>query len=332
LIRTLRLGALAAAAVLIVAGCGGGGSSPEDSAESQPAPPVVMSVTAARVRIASMRAEIRLLGTTVAMRHITLRAPAAGRVMGLELQSGDRVRPGQVVAHVVNREVEAAEQGLEIAQQIDPAEAASLARSVNRYTHHPGIAVTAPENAIVSQRLVSSGQLVTDLEPLADLIDPRSIYVEAAVPVDDISLVRPGMAATVTTPLDPGIDFPARVAALSPNLTPGAATSPVRLQISGSRTISEAGAPVEVRVTTHSAPAAIVIPAAALFEDAATDSFYVFVAGSDGKAHRTRVTVGIRTASEVQTTSGLAAGQLVITSGGYALSDGLRVKVTVAQS
>ncbi len=332
MIRTLRLGALAAAAVLIVAGCGGGGSSPDDSAESQPAPTVVMSVTAARVRIAPMRAELRLLGTTVAMRHITLRAPAAGRVMGLELQSGDRVRPGQVVAHVVNREVEAAEQGLEIAQQIDPAEAASLARSVNRYTHHPGIAVTAPENAIVSQRLVSSGQLVTDLEPLADLIDPRSIYVEAAVPVDDISLVRSGMAATVTTPLDPGIDFPARVAALSPNLTPGAATSPARLQISGSRIISQAGAPVEVRVTTHSAPAAIVIPAAALFEDAATDTFYVFVAGPDGKAHRIRVTVGIRDPGQVQITSGLAPGQLVITSGGYALSDGLQVKVTVAQS
>ncbi len=161
--------------------------------------------------------------------------------MGLELQSGDRVRTGQVVAHVINREVEAAEQGLEVAQQIDPAEAASLARSVNRYTHEPGIAVTAPENAIVSQRLVSSGQLVTDLEPLADLIDPKSIYVEAAVPVDDISLVRPGMSATVTSPLDPGIDFPARVAALSPSFTPGAATSPARLELIGSRTISRSG-------------------------------------------------------------------------------------------
>jgi len=96
--RNSRLGAAAAVAmvgvlslVLILAGCGGGGSTPDDSAESQPAPPVVMAVTAARVRIAPMRAELRLLGTTVAMRHITLRAPAAGRVMGLELQSGDRV-------------------------------------------------------------------------------------------------------------------------------------------------------------------------------------------------------------------------------------------------
>ena len=76
----------------------------------------------------------------------------------------------------------------------------------------------------------------------------------------------------------------------------------------------------------------IVIPSAALFEDAANDSFYVFVAGPDRKAHRTRVTVGIRNSSAVQIISGLTPGQIVITSGGYALSDGLQVKVTVAQS
>jgi hypothetical protein len=56
------------------------------------------------------------------------------------------------------------------------------------------------------------------------------------------------------------------------------------------------------------------------------------VAAPDGKAHRTKVTVRIRTPAEVQITSGLTPGQLVITSGGYALSDGLKVKVTVAQS
>ena len=279
-----------------------------------------------------MRQELRLLGTTVAMRHITLRAPAAGRVTGLDLQSGDRVRTGQVVAHLINREIEAAEHGLEVARQIDPAEAAALSRSVNRYTRGPGIDVTVPENAIVSQRLVSSGQLVNDQEPLVDLIDPKSIYVEAAVPVDEISLVRPGMSATVTSPLNPGVDFPVRVVALSPSFTQGAATTPARLDFLGSRTISEAGAPVEIQVTTKSASDAIAIPPAALFQDAANDSFYVFVAGTDGKAHRTTVAIGIRNPNAVQVTSGLRPGQLVITSGGYALSDGLRVKVTGAQS
>jgi RND family efflux transporter MFP subunit len=175
--------------------------------------------------------------------------------------------------------------------------------------------------------------MVNDLDPLVDLIDPNSIYVEAAVPVDDVSLVRPGMSATVTTALQPGVDYPVRVAALSPIFTQGAAaSSSARMEFVGARKIKDAGAPVEIQVTIKTAPDAIVIPAAALFQDAANDAFYVFVAAPDGKAHRTKVTVGIRTPAEVQITSGLTPGQLVITSGGYALSDGLKVKVTVAQS
>jgi multidrug efflux pump subunit AcrA (membrane-fusion protein) len=330
----LRWASVAAAVAVLLAltGCNQGASF-EEGEGHQEQPPPVMSVTAATVRIAPMREELGLLGTTAAARHISLRAPAAGRVTGFNLQNGDRVRAGQVVGHVINREVEAAEQGLAVAQQIDPSEAAAMARSVGRYTHNAGIAVTAPENAVVAQRIVSSGQMVNDLDPLADLIDRKSIYVEAAVPVDEVSAVRPGMSATVTSPLKPGIEFPARVAALSPDFTPGAAaTASARVEFLGAGRISEAGAPVEVRMTIKSAPDAIVIPSPALFENAADDTFYVFVAGADGRAHRTIVTVGIRAADEVQITSGLAPGQTVITSGGYALSDGLKVKVTSAHT
>jgi multidrug efflux pump subunit AcrA (membrane-fusion protein) len=316
---------------ILVTGCGGGAPQSEENAESQPE--AIMAVTAAPVRVIAMRQELRLLGTTVAMRHITLRAPSAGRVTGLNLQEGDRVSAGEVVGQVVNREIEAAEQGLEVARRIDPDEAAAMAGTLKHYGGGTGIAITAPENAVVSQRIVSSGQMVTDLEALADLIDPKSIYVQAAVPVDEIAQVRPGMTALVTSPLQPAVEFPARVAALSPNFTQGAAAvSTARLEFTSARKIGQAGAPVEIQLITKSAPQAVAIPAAALFEDAANDTFYVFVAGPDGKAHRTSVRLGIRNPEEVQITSGLAPGQFVITSGGYALSDGLKVKVTVPQT
>jgi multidrug efflux pump subunit AcrA (membrane-fusion protein) len=87
-----------------------------------------------------------------------------------------------------------------------------------------------------------------------------------------------------------------------------------------------------VKITTEYVPDAVIIPAAALFQDAANNGYYVFVAGPDGQAHRATVAVGIRTQSQVQVTSGLKPGQIVITSGGYALSDGLKVNLTVAQN
>ncbi len=315
---------------LAIGGCRAGGGSAGDDDTAAPLPVVVtMTVAAVPVAVSPMRHEIRLLGTTVAMRQLQLRAPSAGRVLGFSLQNGDRVRRGQVVAHLLNREVEAAANGLAVAQRLDPGEAPALAQAVRRYGAGGGVAVVAPEDGIVSQRLVSNGQMVSDMDPLAELIDPRSVYVEAAVPIANLGLIHPGMDATVTTPMFPGAAMPARVAALSPSLSPNGATAPARIEFTSSARIAQAGAPVEASITVASAPAALVVPTAALFEDAVHDSYYVFVAGTDGRAHRTPIAIGIRNGGAVQVTAGVKAGDLVITSGGYALADGL--KVTVAR-
>ena len=241
-----------------------------------------------------MTSELRLLGKTVAMRHVIIRAPTAGRVTGMKLISGDSVRKGQVVAHVINREIEAAEAGLAVARKIDPQDAPGLAASVQRYNHSVGIPVVAPEPGIVSQPPVTSGQMVADLDTIVDLIDPASLYIETSVPVSQLSLVKPGMTATVTTPFRPGVEFPARIAAILPTFDAASATSSVRTDFTGAERLAEAGAPVEVRVETASAPDAIVVPVAALFQDQGVDRYHVFVIGPDGKAHRTDIKVGLR--------------------------------------
>jgi membrane fusion protein (multidrug efflux system) len=313
-----------------IAGCRSAPSADEDDAAQAAA--VTMAVSGASVIVGPIRSEVHLLGDTEALRHISLRAPAAGRVSGLNILTGDRVKRGEVVAHVVSREDEAAVNGLAVARQVDPNDASSLADTVKRYVREAGVPVTVPEDAIVAQRLVSPGQLVNDFDQLADLIDPRSVFVNAAVPVDEVATIRPGMDAIVHSPLHPGVDFPARVAALSPSFNQSGATSAARIGFTGAPRIYEAGAPVEVEVTTKAVPNATVIPASSLFEDAATNRYYVFVAASDGRAHRQTVTVGIRSQPEVQITSGLRPGQVVITSGGYALSDGLKVIVTLERN
>ena len=314
----------AAMATALLAGCGG--AKPADDENAAPSNPVLL-VSAARAEVHPMTSELRLLGKTVAMRHVIIRAPTAGRVTGMKLVSGDSVRKGQVVAHVVNREIEAAEAGLVVARKIDPQDAAALSASVGRYSHSAGIPVVAPEAGIVSQPPVSSGQMVADLDTIVDLIDPASLYVDTSVPVSQLSQVRPGMAATVTTPFRPGVEFPARVAALMPNFDATSQTSSMRTDFTGPERIAEAGAPVEVRVETASAPDAIVVPAAALFQDPGVERYHVFVVGADGRAHRTDVKVGLRDRDRVQVTAGVKAGDLVVTSGGYAVSDGLGVRV-----
>jgi multidrug efflux pump subunit AcrA (membrane-fusion protein) len=314
-------------ATMLFVGCGGGGKSAGDEASGAPEPKPVLLVAAAKAEVHPMTSELHLLGKTVATRHVIIRAPTPGRVIGLKLVSGDSVRKGQVIAHVVNREIEAAEAGLAVARKIDPQEADALTKSIGRYNHSIGIPVIAPESGVVSQPPVTSGQMVADLDTLVDLIDPASVYVEASVPVSQLSFVKPGMSAMVTSAIRPGAEISARVGPEMPNFDAVSATSAMRMDFAGSDRIAEAGAPVEVRVETASAPDAVVIPAIALFQDPGADQYHVFVVGNDGRAHRTAVKLGLRDRERVQVTAGVKVGDSVITSGGYALSDGLAVRV-----
>jgi multidrug efflux pump subunit AcrA (membrane-fusion protein) len=313
-------------ATLLIAGCRGAAS--DDETPSEASNPT-LAVSAAKAGTATMRQTLRLLGTTAAMHHVILRAPVAGRVLAMNLKIGDRVRKGQTVARLLSLEIEAARQGLGVAKEIDPQDAASLEKSVNKYSHDNGIPVVATEGGVVSAPPVTSGQVVAYLDPLADLVEPGSVYVDTAVPAEDVHLIAVGMPAIVKSPLKPNVDMPARVAAALPNFNAGSATSAVRIEFTGLERIIEAGAPAEAIVITRTVPDAIVIPAAALFQDD-NGTFHVFIVGADGRAHRVPVTIGIRDQDQVQVTSGVAAGDLVITSGGYALSDGLRVSVAQA--
>jgi membrane fusion protein (multidrug efflux system) len=319
-----------AIAAMVLLGCNGGKTAGDED-DAAPAQKPVLLVTAAKAEVQPMKSELHLLGKTVASRHVIIRAPTPGRVIGINLASGDLVRKGQVVAHVRNREIEAAEAGLAVARKIDPQSANALAKSVSRYNQSAGIPVIAPEAGVVSQPPVGNGQMVADLDTIVDLIDPASVYVEASVPVSQLSFVKPGMPATVTSAIRPGAEIPARVGPALPNFDAASATSDVRIDFVGAERIAEAGAPVEVRVETASAPDAVVIPASAMFQDPGADNYHVFVIGADGRAHRTVVTIGLRDRERVQVTAGVKAGDSVVTSGGYALSDGLDVRVAGEQ-
>jgi RND family efflux transporter MFP subunit len=320
---TMRYTAMAALGLALLCGCHATPSSPTES--QAPAPE--MLVTASRTTVRPIKRTLRVLGVTAATKHVTVRSPATGRITDIHLRNGDLVRKGQVIGYVINREIEAAEAGVEIARRIDPQGAEALAKSVNRYNKNSGIPIVAPDTGVVFRPPVTSGQMVADLDPIAELVDPSSIYVEASIPVDELHLISVGMPATVTSGINPGAAFPARVAAMIPSFDASSATSPVRLDFTGAEGIREIGAPVEAQIVTASVPNAIVIPVAALFQDTGHGRYHVFVVGPGSIARRVDITIGIHEGDEVQVLSGLDAGDEVITSGGYALSDGLKVRV-----
>jgi len=81
-----------------------------------------------------------------------------------------------------------------------------------------------------------------------------------------------------------------------------------------------------VHVSAKSEEDALVVPASAVYKSEEAGDF-VMLAGSDKKAHLTKIKVGIKTKELAQIESGVKENDSVITVGGYALPDGTQISI-----
>ena len=86
---------------------------------------------------------------------------------------------------------------------------------------------------------------------------------------------------------------------------------------------------VSIEAVAKSVKDAVVVPASAVYKNPEAGD-YVLLAGSDSKAHLTKVKIGIRSKELAEIQSGLKEGDSVITAGGYALPDGTKIKIEAA--
>jgi multidrug efflux pump subunit AcrA (membrane-fusion protein) len=83
------------------------------------------------------------------------------------------------------------------------------------------------------------------------------------------------------------------------------------------------GETVNGAIAVATRPSAIVIPAEALVPEG--EEFKVFVVDSAGIAHERDVKVGGRSATGVEITEGLTAGEKIVTYGAYGMQDSVKV-------
>ena len=114
---------------------------------------------------------------------------------------------------------------------------------------------------------------------------------------------------------------------VSPALDPGSTTIEVWVEAKKPNPTLRPGITVQVAMIAKTVKDAVVVPAAAVYKNPEGNGNYVLVAGTDDKAHVKPVQVGIRNGEDTQIASGINAGDPVITSGGYAVPDGTKIKV-----
>jgi membrane fusion protein, multidrug efflux system len=184
--------------------------------------------------------------------------------------------------------------------------------------------VHAPIAGIVSRRSVNAGDIVSIGDELVTIIDPSSMRLEAAVPSEDLRVLKVGVPVRFTVR---GYDqmFDGRIERIAPQADPGTRQVPIFVAIPnvGGRLV--AGLFAEGRVLSESATG-VVVPTNAVNMSGATPWV---LRVTNGKTERVELSLGLRDlrTERVQVTAGLKEGDILLRGASQGITPGTAVQV-----
>ena len=184
--------------------------------------------------------------------------------------------------------------------------------------------VRAPFAGLVMERKVSVGDFVTRGTKVATLVKIAPLRVELTVPEQSAGLIAPGQAVRLQVDAFPGRYFEGQVRFVSPAFRPDQRALTIEAIVPNPDDALKPGMFASAEVMLPSAAPSIVVPAGAVVTVAGVSHVFV-VRGTT--AEQRMVTTGLTLGALTEVLQGLAAGEMVATSGAEALSDGAQVRV-----
>jgi RND family efflux transporter MFP subunit len=330
----------AALALVLLSGCSGATN------DATPAPEALVSLAAASTQ--TVGETIRLYGTADSGPggRASLTAPIEARMVSIEAPVGSAVAPGQAIVRLAPGPTATSD----IARARSDARVASAAYARALRMRGDGLvsdadvetahAALASANATVSgltgRSLILRAPIAGHVQAIAnvagDLVAAGATIVSisgngaarAHFGVDPMtaSTLKPGasihisrgagreMFAVRVSTVDPVVDAQTRLASVYADLPAAAQMRP--------------GEPLSGELSLRGGAPSLVIPYAALLDDAGQPYVYVV---AKGVANRRDITTGPTDGTLVSVTHGLAAGENVVVAGGTALNDGMKVRL-----
>jgi membrane fusion protein (multidrug efflux system) len=312
----------------------------------------VTPVAAAAAERRDLARHVTLTGPVEALRVVGVSSRAAGTILAVHVVEGDRVRPNQLMVELDARETQAqleraravlqtAEAAFERAKQLhDQQMITSVEFEQSRAafeTTRSDVAlwrtrleftrVTAPTAGVVTVKYVEAGSAVATNQRLFDIADDSLLVVRVQMSELDVVRIAAGDSVTVLLDAHPDARLSARVRRVFPAADPQTRLVPVEVALGPAPAgvqvkpgfLARAEFAVEQRLGV------LVVPASAV--GAATTGPYVYVVDADTVVRRS-IQPGLTSVGYVEIATGIAEGDLVVTSGQGNLRTGAPVRIT----
>jgi membrane fusion protein, multidrug efflux system len=184
--------------------------------------------------------------------------------------------------------------------------------------------IRAPFSGIVGLREVSEGSFVTTTTLIARLQSLSNLKIDFAIPQKYAAQVKIGDEISFKLS---GSDFQynAKIYAIEPKIDPSTRTLRLRAICLTTYKNLFPGAFVNVALDLKETDQAILIPSESIVPELKGQLVYLYKGGT---VMPQKVEIGLREDKQVQITSGLTAGDTVVTSGILQMRPGIKVKIT----
>jgi RND family efflux transporter MFP subunit len=321
----------------------------EGGADVQP----LVAVKVARAELRDVTLTVRAPATVHPRAVAQIAARVTAPIRSLDAAKGDRVKQGEIVATLENRDLLA---------QIDDAEAVLQQTEANyerrKYLFDEGaiperdllaaktdlekarahvdlvraqLAFTkleSPFDAVITEQFLYPGDMAKPDTPIFTVMDVSVVVARAQVPESEVGKVRIGQRA-VFLPTDPVGEIPdGRIRVVSADVDPARRTVEVWCDIPNGERRLHPGSFGSLRIEIATAPQSVVVPSSAVELEEGSTSGTVLVVDDENIAHRQAVECGERFDDVVRVERGLNGGEMVVVEGGYGLPDGTPVTFT----
>jgi len=185
--------------------------------------------------------------------------------------------------------------------------------------------VRAPISGVVTKLNASIGASADVNQPLVEVADLSALDIVFNVAPSDAAHIAPGAAVNLSageTATGEALGI-GRIMYVAGTVDSSTRSVEVRAQAPPSARALRVGETIFGQISAGTKPRAIIVPIAALVPEG--DGFKVFVVNGASIALARKVTVGRRTDTVAEITSGLAGGERVVTEGAYGVDDSVKV-------
>ena len=309
------------------------------------------TVTTAVARAESWETSLSAVGSLTAVQGVTVAAELSAKVVEIAFDPGAKVKRGDLLirqdASVEEAQLPGAEAQVTLTQSIlardvemlkekiipqadydasvaalqqAMAQAATLRATIAKKSIH------APFGGRLGIRQVNLGQILKEGDPIVTLQSLDPIYVNFALPQQELYRLHTGLPVRITSDAFPGLAINGRITTVNPLVDVDTRNVPLQATVSNPEEKLRPGMYVTTSVELPIRKKVVTIPATSVLYAPYGDSVFVVVDGTQGKGGKVLrqqfVRLGEKRGDFVAVTAGLKEGETIVSTGVFKLRNG----------